>query len=675
MKSASLPFLIVLLLLGSGLLSCASSGGAVRDSAAPAETGDAETLPEDLDRRALLLLLVDRQIYEPYTVEQALGGDEASRRALAVALGRIPDERALPVLVSLLGDPSPGVRREAAFALGLHDPGESRRPLLRATRDPDRGVGRLAVEALARHGAPLGVVREALGELEPAEARNRLLPSLFRFRDEGRLAVAASVLEDGDPDLAGRALYAVARNALPEAAPLLRSRLRDPDPWVRGWAARGLGKVGAGSDVELLRPLLEDPEAGPVVQALRAAARLVVRGETAAPAGWRNRVLELTEDSRAGVRITAVKAAEQWLLDPVLGRRLVDLAREGHPRERQLAFLALAGAEDPRARDLLPRFRRPDAPALRSAAARAAGLLGRLDLLRELRSDPDPEVRIAALATTLQGLSGENAPPDPIREALADPDPALRAVALEWLEEHPVAPFATLVTAFQRAGSDRIDDARRAAIRALKSRAEATPPERDSVIQALQEIARYPEYLIRRDAADALADLGRPRPEPGPAIELLPLESYRERILLAREPRRVRMETERGAVEIRLECPTAPLTCLNFLSLAGQGFYDGLSVHRVVPDFVVQDGDPRGDGWGGPGYAIRDELNRIRFDRGVVGMALSGPDSGGSQFFVTLSRQPHLNGSYTAFGRVTAGMEVLERILQEDEIVRIREIP
>ena len=116
------------------------------------------------------------------------------------------------------------------------------------------------------------------------------------------------------------------------------------------------------------------------------------------------------------------------------------------------------------------------------------------------------------------------------------------------------------------------------------------------------------------------------------------------------------------------------MTCLSFLQLAEQGFYDGLSWHRVIPDFVAQAGDPRGDGWGGPGYAIRDEVNRVRYDAGVVGMARSGPHSAGSQFFVTLAAQPHLDGRYTAFGTVVEGLEVLQQLLQGDRIVSIREV-
>jgi len=182
------------------------------------------------------------------------------------------------------------------------------------------------------------------------------------------------------------------------------------------------------------------------------------------------------------------------------------------------------------------------------------------------------------------------------------------------------------------------------------------------------------EWLLRRAAADALRALGETAPPAGEAGRGLAVASYRELVLAAEGPHRVRVETEKGDVELELVCARAALTCANFLSLARQGFYDGLFFHRVVPDFVAQGGDPRGDGSGGPGWEVRDEINLLRYERGVVGMALSGPDTGGSQFFITLSAQPHLDGGYTAFGRVVAGLDVLDRLEQWDRIVHVREI-
>ena len=124
-------------------------------------------------------------------------------------------------------------------------------------------------------------------------------------------------------------------------------------------------------------------------------------------------------------------------------------------------------------------------------------------------------------------------------------------------------------------------------------------------------------------------------------------------------------------MELRLWATDAPLTVYNIVSLAQHGYFDGQRFHRVVPNFVVQGGDPRGDGNGGPGFAIRDELNRRRYGRGTLGMALSGANTGGSQFFVTHSPQPHLDGGYTVFGQLVDGGDVLDRIIQGDRIVRV----
>ena len=132
------------------------------------------------------------------------------------------------------------------------------------------------------------------------------------------------------------------------------------------------------------------------------------------------------------------------------------------------------------------------------------------------------------------------------------------------------------------------------------------------------------------------------------------------------------IETSKGTIEFELAVLDAPQTARNFITLARKGFFNGLPIHRVVPNFVVQDGDPRGDGEGGPGYTIRDELNQRPFVRGTVGMALSWRDTGGSQFFITHSPQPHLDARYTAFGHVVNGMEVVDRIQQGDTIQRVR---
>jgi cyclophilin family peptidyl-prolyl cis-trans isomerase len=133
------------------------------------------------------------------------------------------------------------------------------------------------------------------------------------------------------------------------------------------------------------------------------------------------------------------------------------------------------------------------------------------------------------------------------------------------------------------------------------------------------------------------------------------------------------LSTEKGTFTIDLFPEDAPLTVDNFVKLARSGYFNGLEVHRVVPNFVMQDGDPRGDGNGGPGWSIRCEINMVPYERGAVGMALSGKDTGGSQWFVTHSPQPHLDGGYTVFGRVNEiGMKIVDNIVRGDRILSVK---
>jgi peptidyl-prolyl cis-trans isomerase B (cyclophilin B) len=132
------------------------------------------------------------------------------------------------------------------------------------------------------------------------------------------------------------------------------------------------------------------------------------------------------------------------------------------------------------------------------------------------------------------------------------------------------------------------------------------------------------------------------------------------------------IETDYGVVTLQLFGREAPLIVEAFVRLATEGFYQNTVFHRVVPNFVVQDGDPRGDGSGGPGFSLRESFSRQRHERGCLGLATSGPDTGGSQYYLCHASQPHLDGAYTVFGRVLSGFDVMDRIVQGDRMLRIR---
>jgi peptidyl-prolyl cis-trans isomerase B (cyclophilin B) len=135
----------------------------------------------------------------------------------------------------------------------------------------------------------------------------------------------------------------------------------------------------------------------------------------------------------------------------------------------------------------------------------------------------------------------------------------------------------------------------------------------------------------------------------------------------------VTLETTRGSIELTLYPEHAPKTVNNFVFLAQEGFYDGVTFHRVIANFMIQGGDPTGSGRGGPGYRFEDEFdgNPLRHERGVISMANAGPGTNGSQFFITHGPQPHLDGRHTVFGKVTRGLDVVDAIEQGDSIARV----
>jgi len=135
----------------------------------------------------------------------------------------------------------------------------------------------------------------------------------------------------------------------------------------------------------------------------------------------------------------------------------------------------------------------------------------------------------------------------------------------------------------------------------------------------------------------------------------------------------VKMSTSKGEIMLELYPQHAPQTVNNFVFLAQQGFYDGTVFHRVIPNFMVQGGDPTGTGRGGPGYRFADEVkdNPLKHESKVLSMANAGPNTNGSQFFITHAPQPHLDGRHTVFGKVTAGADVVDAIAQGDELTAV----
>ena len=193
-------------------------------------------------------------------------------------------------------------------------------------------------------------------------------------------------------------------------------------------------------------------------------------------------------------------------------------------------------------------------------------------------------------------------------------------------------------------------------------------------VPALKQGLADKDWAVRVRAAELLKPLD-PSVDVEAAIRPAPtrIKDYAApRLVAPTVSPHVFLETDKGTIELELAVLDAPQACDSFLTLAREGLFSGTAIHRVVPNFVVQDGDPRGDGEGGPGYTLRDEINERPYLRGTLGMALEWADTGGSQWFITHSPQPHLDGRYTVFGHVVTGMEVVDRLQQWDVIRQIR---
>ncbi|HVF23606.1 MAG TPA: peptidylprolyl isomerase, partial [Pyrinomonadaceae bacterium] len=256
-----------------------------------------------------------------------------------------------------------------------------------------------------------------------------------------------------------------------------------------------------------------------------------------------------------------------------------------------------------------------------------------------------------------------------LRGHLSDSDVIVRGTAADLLGDLPPSEENTraLATAWPQAASDVLNDAALSILDALAKQKTAAANEQ------IKAGLKSGDHLIRRRATTLLQTNGAGdfSSQIGTVQTRNTEADYTRALTRIGKNVRAVVTTSKGSFTIEFLPEAAPLTVDNFVQLAQRDYYRNVTIHRVVPNFVIQDGDPRGDGNGGPGYQIRCEINQVLYDRAAVGMALSGKDTGGSQWFVTHSPQPHLDGGYTVFGRVVAGMDVVDKIVRGDVIQSI----
>jgi HEAT repeat protein/cyclophilin family peptidyl-prolyl cis-trans isomerase len=611
------------------------------------------------------------------------------RRRAALAVGRTRIAAGVKPLASVLAsDTDPEVRQMAAFALGLIGDASAADPLIAALKDPEAVVQGRAAEGLglighkpaadaiaammAAHvkaGALNDIAADDLGypKAPPVEAVRLGMYALVRLAAYDPLA---AVLTDGSGGPISRwwpVAYAFRRVGDPKAGPVLLALLQGDGVFTRAFAARGLGVIKEARAIAPLVAVLGNN--GDVTNVRIEAARALtdLGGPQAAVALGK---ILTTPSLDPNLRLEAVTALGQ-LRAPGSADLFVDLMTERWPSMRSAALTALAKVDPDTFVTVISGLDPDPHWSVRAALATALGTLGaeraqaRLTVMLQ---DSDqrvlPSVIGAIVAAALPDAEAL------LLQRLESDDAVVRQAAINGLVKLKSAKaVAALTQAYEIADKDPTYVARAAILGAL------VELDRNAARPLLDRALGDRDWAVRVRAAsllksiDPAADVAKMRPAPAATVtELNDLPALMNPTVSPM----VYIDTEKGVIQIELAVLDAPRTAANFISLAKRSFLGATPFHRVVPNFVVQDGDPRGDGEGGPGYTIRDEINELPYLRGTVGMALDWEDTGGSQFFITHAPQPHLDGRYTVFGKVVAGMEVVDRLTQWDQIRTVR---
>ena len=655
----------------------------------------------------------------------------AIRKRAALAAGRIGNEDSVADLTRLLEqDKDPGVRSMAAFGLGEIESETGASSLLATltNRNAPSDLRARAIEALGKIAAALPREKEArqreLGaailEALKFEAARRSAPdehvilfaltATLRARPANAGPAIAEFLTYGNSRIRSDAANALARLRLGDGNSELRKLLTtDVDPNVRANAARVLGVTEDKQSFDaILARATSDTDSRVRVSAIRALASLrdsraaeplLKRGEalTKPNASLPPETNELLEIATTLSRLLTLKEDQKalnWL-------RTVNQSLNHSAPEIELALVRISppayvadfGAGD------AARKKVQETILLnwRSAAGIAAGL-------GEMATIPDSVKNKAELVATgeallramldyrnsgltintLVAVHSEYAIPDVLRAFAAykpkdlatvllahlkDSDVIVRGTAADLLGDLPPSEehMRALEAAWPQAANDTLNDAALSILDALAKQKTAAANELiKAALKSGDPIVRQRAVALLKTngAGDFSSQIGTVQTRNTDA-------DYKRALGRIRQNVRAVVTTSKGSFTMELLPEAAPLTVDNFIQLAQRDYYRNVTIHRVVPNFVIQDGDPRGDGNGGPGYQIRCEINQLLFDRAAVGMALSGKDTGGSQWFVTHAPQPHLDGGYTVFGRVVTGMDVVDKIVRGDIIQSI----
>ena len=634
-------------------------------------------------------------------------GNPSYRREAALALASVQAPAAVPALLPLLRDREPGVRRAAAYALGQTGDSTAVDSLrVRVLQENDDVVRRYVHEALGRT-----VTRHSLPELWRVEILNdtaraaALAWGLSRAALRGFASpesIRRTVLLLNEPKLPARgrlaAVVALSRTRGFDAdlqrlaeTTLLRVAQKDRSYAVRAAAASTLGRIAALADTAPVAVPLAAAEAPVAAPAPSAAAALspAKSSSATAPAALLARLA--TKDSDYRVRLSAIRA--------------LPFGADAYPASRAAVFEALRRDRGPvalTAAEWLLAHARGEAGPLLAALAdgnRQASVRVRAALLRAAVRHASPAARPSLVETIskrypvagsvyekgflLEALGEDPAAFDFVRgEAFAaGQSPVVGGYALaallsmRRLADFPAARQADFAAAVRQglASGDVAQLGTAAeALADVKLYPEAQPADL-AALRAAQAKLRLPTEIEAwqqlQQALDKLTKAPTPTPSPLATAAQHPIDwAVVQAVPLGQQ---VRLRTSKGIILLELKPNEAPGAVASFVTLLSQKFYDKLYFHRVVPNFVAQGGDPRGDGNGSAPYNLRSEFGDLHYEEGSVGLASAGKDTESCQFFITHTPTPHLDGRYPIFAQVVGGMDVVHKLEIGDQILAV----
>jgi cyclophilin family peptidyl-prolyl cis-trans isomerase/HEAT repeat protein len=552
---------------------------------------------------------------------------------IAAALGRLPYDTSEQVQAA-----------EAVLIAGLPSPDSLNDVETAALIGSARGLESLARTVRAKKLAPLGertwdLLRWAATAQRPAAdprsaLTRRLAMAALVSGNQATTSVIERGLNDADAEVRRFAAAAAATDArIDERERVIKIALADTEPRVRLEALRAWGRHFQKTSCAPIRAALKDSNPHVMLQAIDQLGNACPAGESAAS------------------DLTAIAGA------------LNNTPRAWHAPAH--AIVSLARQHQDAARQALPRFVQHPTWQVRTYAARAAGILGQQRDLETLWADATDNVKDAALTAMIDTKSA-NVSTAAIA-SLSRPDYQLILTAVRALEDKSLAPKATapLLTALGRITKEHKDTSRDPRM-AILNRLEAYADRSQAV--HLEGYLKDFDPAIARKAAEILtawtgqSRTASPQPLTPPGVTTAMVNALRGKSL------RFHM-AGRGSFDIRLDVDAAPLTSVRLARRAGEGYYNGLTFHRIAPNFVIQGGSPGANEYMGESFYMRDEVGL--HVRGTAGISTRGRDTGDAQLFVNLIDSPRLDHIYTVFGTVVAGMDVVDGTLEGDVIERV----